>query len=146
MLITGTQDFPPPGSFSIGPIKLAWDSKSVTISGGEGVIGSAKYQWSGTLSGQPETTLGVGLGVQGGAGPFSAEASATVSMTFVGQTPVDMGVGMSAEAGAGVGGIKDSVDGSLSTTLRSGPVFSANDTASVGGLGTGVGSYTTAGP
>jgi hypothetical protein len=77
--------FPKPGRLVLGPVVLTWDSSSVAVCGGEGIVGGVKYQFADTLSGVPETTLSVGVGGSVGGPALNASAAATINVTFAGE-------------------------------------------------------------
>jgi hypothetical protein len=145
--------FPKPGRLVLGPVVLTWDSSSIAVCGGEGIVGGVKYQFADTLSGVPETTLSVGVGGSVGGPALNASAAATVNVTFAGECelfdysfdsiasvatgnmPVDIGTSETVGvAAAPLPGINEAVSATATQSLRSGPSLGV---AGVGMLGAG---------
>jgi len=128
-------------SGGLGPLSAEIDDGGFTIQGGEGIFGGLTERFQGP-SGRPETTVFVGVGASASAGPLSASAAATVSMTQMGGQVVDVSAGVSSTASGSVpviGNITGEMD--ISYGSRAG----GNCTATASGSLIGAGSWSAGG-
>lgn len=105
-------------SFVVG--KMSLDCTSFSLSGGEGITGGYKKDFT---NGQTTLTIGAGLSATAGIGKTGANASVgqSIYVTFDGNgNPTDVGIKMSAGAGFSAGPISTGVDAGYTVSMNSG--------------------------